>query len=156
MAGNKNSGRVKIPDSVKAHRGTLRKSRVNKNEFRVEALTKMPEPPNHLGQEVKDIWNKSGNELIEKGVLTAVDLPAFTRYCQHYHFYNLHTEDLNDITTTPQDYYKILSISKYLSDFETSFGLNPRGRSNMNIVPKGKVSPLKAKIEASRSLKKVS
>lgn len=156
MAKTGNVGRPRKSDALKSHQGTLRKSRINKNEFRVDALTKMPEPPNHLGQEVKDIWNKSGNELIEKGVLTAVDLPAFTRYCQHYHFYNLHTEDLNNITTTPQDYYKILSISKYLSDFETSFGLNPRGRSNMNIVAKGKVSPLKAKIEASRSLKKVS
>lgn len=156
MAGNKNSGRVKIPDSVKAHRGTLRKSRINKNEFRVEALTKMPEPPNHLGEEVKDIWYKTGNELIEKGVLTAVDLPNFLRYCQFYHFYNLHVDDLNDSSISPQDFYKIMSISKCLSEFELNYGLNPRGRSNLNIAVKGKVSPLKAKIEASRSLKKVS
>jgi phage terminase small subunit len=149
------AGRPRKSDALKAHQGTLRKSRINKNEIRVEALKKMPEPPKHFGQEVKDIWFNSGNELIDKGVLTAIDLPAFSRYCQHYHFYNLHTEYLNDESTTAQDYYKVLSISKYLTDFETNFGLNPRGRANMNIVNKVVISPLKAKIESSR-LKKVS
>lgn len=153
MAGNSNSGRKAISDEEKALKGTLRKSRIKKNDFRADAITQMPEPPSKFFEDIDivNIWYKVGNELIDKGVLTFLDLPKFTRYCQLIYVYNLHEEQLYDVTTSPQDFYKILSINKSLNELESKFGLDPASRTKIIIPTKAKVSPLLQKIRDAKS-----
>lgn len=50
--------------------------------FRV--LDKMPEPPKELNELARKIYFEKGNEAIEKGYLTEIDLYAFRMYCSSY------------------------------------------------------------------------
>lgn len=153
MAGNANSGRNKLPDEVKKQKGTLRKSRVNPDEFKMEGLFKMPPPPKAFPKEVAKIWKNTGEELIKKGVLSSIDLPKFKRYCQLLYAYAKHEELLYSTTTPAVDFYKAISLSKALSELEARFGLDPVSRTKINVPVAGKVSKLKQKIQEAKMMK---
>ena len=78
------TGRPKKPTKLKLVQGTLRKSRTNENEPEPEPVAEVPRPPSYLSKYAKKLWKSLAEELVEKGILTIVDLPALEVCCEAY------------------------------------------------------------------------
>lgn len=76
-------GRARTPTKVLKLRGTYRKDRhgLESDEPQFAALTELPEPPGFLDDVAQYEWHRVGPDLVEQGLLTTVDLAAFTCYC---------------------------------------------------------------------------
>jgi P27 family predicted phage terminase small subunit len=76
-------GRPRTPTRVLQLRGTHRKDRHGDPaaEVQFEKLTELPPPPGFLDPVGVMEWERIGPELVEKQLLTTVDMAAFTAYC---------------------------------------------------------------------------
>lgn len=76
-------GRPRTPTRVLQLRGTHRKDRHGQieDEPTFDLLTELPPAPGFFDAIADMEWNRVGPELIEKQLLTTVDLAAFTGYC---------------------------------------------------------------------------
>lgn len=78
------AGRRPLPTRLKVIRGTLRPGRVRGDEPQPDGLMELPSPPSWLNRHGRKKWRELGPELIEMGLLTELDLPAFEALCAHY------------------------------------------------------------------------
>lgn len=78
-------GNKRQPDNLKLVKGTLRKSRVNKNQPKTKVVKKA-EPPEFLSLNEIALaeWNRVSPELEACKVLTSVDLSTLAAYCVSY------------------------------------------------------------------------
>lgn len=76
-------GRPRTPTRVLQLRGTHRKDRHGDpaQETQFALLTELPAPPGFLDAVAVFEWERIGPELVEKQLLTHMDLAAFTLYC---------------------------------------------------------------------------
>src|SRR5438445_5693784 len=74
-------GRKRKPTVLHKLDGTYRKDRHSELEPQVEALSALPEPPDHLSARAKRVWRSAGDKLLKLGVLSAIDLDLFASYC---------------------------------------------------------------------------
>ena len=74
-------GRRPIPTSQKILEGNPGKRPLNFDEPESRALQKMPPAPRWLNDDAKDAWRIEGKRFIRAGVLTELDLTAFTMWC---------------------------------------------------------------------------
>lgn len=76
-------GPARTPTKVLKLRGTYRPGRhgLESDEPQFAPLTTLPEPPGFLDDVAQYEWHRVGPDLIEKQLLTTVDLAAFTAYC---------------------------------------------------------------------------
>ena len=74
----------RVPTQTKIIRGTFRKDRAAANEPRPEKVVEVPRPPSYLSKHAKKLWNKLAEELVDKGILTVLDLPALEMCCEAY------------------------------------------------------------------------
>lgn len=61
--------------------GNPGKRRMRQNEPRPAASHELPEPPEHLTDEAKREWHRTGAKLVALGLLTEIDTTAFATYC---------------------------------------------------------------------------
>lgn len=70
------------PTALKLLEGNLGKRPLNENEPHPKSA--MPKRPSHLDKEAKKYWNAYAPKLLELGILTEMDGPAFGEICQIY------------------------------------------------------------------------
>lgn len=151
-------GHNRKPRQLKVIQGTFRPDRNPKNEPQVPALTDVPKPPPGLNRWARRMWKELTPHIVDNGVLTVVDLPAWEACCQQY---GLYRELLDAITHVRTDDGKRVrrSVAAYLagrnsqtipeytamrqafSQFKTyleQFGLTPASRNRVDIPRGGK------------------
>ena len=79
----------KKPTKLKLIQGTFRKDRAVENEPRPEPVIEVPRPPSYLNKYAKKMWKALADELVHKGILTMVDIPALEVCCETYGQYRL-------------------------------------------------------------------
>lgn len=148
-----NAGRPRKTEELKKLTGTNRADRVLKDVFTPDKMFGLPEPPLVLRKAGREVWKATGEILVEKGVLTEVDLPTFERYCLMIDIYKDMEADLKDAASLePKDYYKIVTHLKQISTYETQFGLTPLARAKINIpAPVKKESKLMSLISTAKA-----
>lgn len=137
-------GARKIPTELKVLRGTLKKSRENKNEPRPELCR--PEPPTALDEIGAAKWEETVVELERLGILTKIDGAALAAFCDAYSRWFRNAERLKregDVIETsygtPVPHPSIAIVNRSLvlmRSFLIEFGLSPSSRSSIQTPPK--------------------
>lgn len=70
------------PTSLKILHGNPGKRPLNDRE--PEAKPEIPEPPDHMTERQREIWNRFGREMKAAGVLTKLDAVAYEMLCRAY------------------------------------------------------------------------
>lgn len=73
-------GPKKAPEAIKKKRGTYRSDRDARVKVPVPA--DIPQPPDFLSRDAKELWAFLGAKLKPLDMLTEVDVPAFALLCQ--------------------------------------------------------------------------
>lgn len=77
----------KLPSELKVLRGTFRNEEKAGNRTELKPLTKAPAVPSHLNKWGRKKWKEITRDLIEKRILTIVDIPALEICCDQYGIY---------------------------------------------------------------------
>lgn len=80
LFGAHNMPRNRLPDTIKATQGTLRKCRTVP-AVAAEALTTIPPPPRHLPTAASGEWKRLAPVVESLGTVSAADLRAFELLC---------------------------------------------------------------------------
>jgi len=129
-----NAGRPRKTEALKKLTGTQRADRVLEGVFEPPQMFKLPPPPKILREAGRKTWKQTGEILVEKGVLTEVDLSSFERYCLLIDIYkDMEADFAGSADMPPADYYKIVTHLKMIHTFEAQYGLNPAARAKINI-----------------------
>ena len=81
------AGRKRLPTRTKVIRGTFRKDRAPEHEPEPKLIDEVPKPPSHLPRAGKKMWKKIAAELVEKQILTVLDMAALEVCCLNYGIY---------------------------------------------------------------------
>ena len=154
------------PTKLKLIHGTFRKDRAPANEPEPEKVTDIPRPPSYLDKYAKKLWKSLAGELVEKGILTVVDIPALEITCELYGQYRLAHEAVfcpvdpetgkkvkrslaeymegRNSQTMPEH----IAMTKAFSMFRAyliEFGLTPASRSRLDVpkIPEDKEDLMK-------------
>jgi len=114
-------GRKPQPTNLKTLKG-VRSSRINKNEPAFEKA-ELTIPPKNWPTAAKDFWKEIYPALLEKNVLTKVDLPAFRTLCLAY-------SDSVALGSTAK--------RRVFMAYASEFGLTPSSRSRLSGSDAGK------------------
>lgn len=141
-------GRPVIPDEIKAKKGTLKPSRVNKNQpiFKDLSIEDL-KPPTYFNKYARSFYINYGIQLINMGVLKQGDLLAFESLSLQVGLYQEAMKDIKDNgiysvgTNKNGSTYKMASPSitiqnnayKQIMIGLSKFGLTPSDRSKVNI-----------------------
>lgn len=146
-------GRIPIPTAIKEAKGTLRKSRVVKNEVAVKLVSNIPEPPDDLSADAKKTWRNVCEELKSNGLLATVDLELVQAYCNEMTTYKEAVRQIrktNPLVKSPSGYPMInpwqtirKQSLKSAMDLGQLFGLTPAGRTRIPSNQTGSESKLK-------------
>ena len=69
------------PTAIKIAQG-VRPDRINNDEPRPDRLAASPDPPAHLDDVARELWNQLAPTLHQIGVLTSLDLPMLSVLCE--------------------------------------------------------------------------
>lgn len=138
-----NRGPVGKPTAIKELEGNPGKRPLPENEPQPEKLTAVPKPPSFLDPLAKRHWKVLGQQLLDCGLLTHIDLDAFSACCNCY---ALWVKAQTEIKKTgllvktpngfpmPSPYIKIAGdaldrMMRYLKEF----GMTPAARSRVQV-----------------------
>lgn len=136
-------GPAPAPTVVKELRGT-RPDRINRDE--PKARKGLPEPPEELSREGREIWDYTIEELRVMRVMSPADRDALVAYCEAVATHRrasraLALEDL--LLVTERGYVKnpLIQIQRdaatLMKQFAAEFGLTPRARSEIKMPKAG-------------------
>jgi len=94
-------GQNRKPRKSKIIHGTFRKDRNPKREPEPEVVSNIPRPPSNLPLQGKKLWKSLAAELVDKGLLTVVDLGALEVCCFNYGLYKEFDKSIRTWTTDP-------------------------------------------------------
>lgn len=130
------------PTALKKLEGNPGKRKLNKAE--PEPKGKLPTAPAALSPEAKRVWARLGKQLLELGLMTAVDGPIFALLCESYAAWT-------DCIKLGRQHGPVVKIAGELrpnpylqrADREAEkvrklaaeFGLSPASRSRLQIAP---------------------
>ena len=117
-------GRKKTPTAILEKRGSWR-AKTRQHEPIYDPVKSDMAIPSILKAEGKKIWKDIFPRLANMGVLTDVDLAAFTRYCFYWQRWK---EALKKPETKISDLVKLENI---ILKLEQQFGLTPVSRPNI-------------------------
>lgn len=133
-------GRKPKPTAIKVLEGNPGKRQLNSSEPRPNK--KAPRCPNWLEDEAKKEWKRMAKQLEHLGILTEIDMAAFSGYCQAYARWKEAEEFITKhgtIVKTPSGYWQQVpqvSIAqtylKIMNKFCEQFGLTPSSRTRIN------------------------
>ncbi|ERM82372.1 hypothetical protein P872_18415 [Rhodonellum psychrophilum GCM71 = DSM 17998] len=152
-------GRNRLSDEIKKQRGTLEKSRINKNQPLIPKIFDLQsiKIPTHLNKYSKVFFKKYAELLIENNVITISDLESLEVLSSEYGKYIEAQHEIKksgliqDITNTKGFTYSVQSpwiqiannAHKNYITMLAKFGLSPSDRSKIvTIKPKDSVDPL--------------
>ncbi len=132
-------GRKPTPTAIKVLEGNPGKRELNMNEPKPK--TKAPRCPTWLEEEAKKEWKRLSKQMEQLGILTEIDMAAFSGYCQAYARWKEAEEFITKhgtIVKTPSGYWQQVpqvSIAqtylKIMNKFCEQFGLTPSSRSRI-------------------------
>lgn len=132
-------GRKPTPTALKKLEGNPGKRPLNNSEPKPDK--KAPSCPKWLEPEAKKEWRRLASGLTAMGVLTDVDMAAFSGYCQAYARWKENEEFITkngSLVRTPSGYWQQVpqvSIAqqylKQMERFAEQFGLTPASRSRI-------------------------
>jgi P27 family predicted phage terminase small subunit len=135
-------GHNKKPTQAKIIQGTFRKDRAPAKEPKPEKVSNVPKPPAYLSKYAKKVWKDLAEELVEKGILTVVDLPALEACCEETGKKGKRTLARYMKGRNSQTMPEYTAMNKAWATFKsflTEFGLTPASRTKLEIAePKGK------------------
>ena len=130
--------RSRKPTAIKELEGNPGRRRLLKNELKLEKANKVPKPPSFLDGKAKHLWRELAPGLYAAGLLTNIDIPAFTSLCQSYSRWRDAEAHISKngmlIPGRRDDFVKnpCVTISKTYHDIYfklmRSFGLTPESR----------------------------
>lgn len=141
-------GRPPKPTQMKVLEGNPGKRALPKHEPKPKV--KIPSCPRHLDKEARAEWRRISKELLQLGLLTAVDRAALAAYCQCWSRWVYAETKLANLEgdwtfTTDTGYESVtpwLSIAnKAMAEmraFITEFGLSPAARTRIQVKPEDK------------------
>jgi P27 family predicted phage terminase small subunit len=137
------AGRKPKPTAMKLVKGTLRSSRTNPDEPKLQCC--LPPCPPHLTDLAKDEYNRLGRKLVKAGIMTALDEIALAALCQSWAQYIEATEDIekNGLSTpgaTGADKLNpsVTAANVFLTTVRSllaEFGMTPASRSRIAAAP---------------------
>lgn len=162
--------RPRVPRKLKLIRGTFRPGENPANEPEPEVLSDVPKAPSYLNRWGKAKWKEIAEELVDKGVLTVVDLPALELLCAQYGlFCELHDAITHEVgpdgkrrkvsvarylagknSQTIPEYVQMKAASAAYKTYAVEFGLTPASRNRIDLperTPQTK-DPTEALLEA--------
>lgn len=150
-------GRPKKPTTLKVLEGNPGKRPLPKNEPKPTPVVDVPNPPAWLNTYGKKAWKRLAPELERLGLLTVVDLEAFTAACQSYGIwvecekffkkkdpmtskpYGRTYEYTNKAGETNEIARPEVKIGQkaleHFRSFMTEFGLSPSSRAGIDVKP---------------------
>jgi P27 family predicted phage terminase small subunit len=142
-------GRKPKPTALKLVQGNPGRRPLNASE-------PMPEPslppcPTHLSPAARREYGRLGRQLVNQGVMTALDRNALALYCEawarhvdaeeHIATYGAVIMGAKGLVLSP--YIRISSqCVEQLTKLQSEFGLTPTSRSRVHAAPKETVDPL--------------
>ena len=153
------------PTKLKLIQGTYRKDRAVENEPQPKPVVEVPKPPSYLDKYAKKMWKALAGELVHKGILTMIDLPALEICCETYGQYRLAHEavfrpidpetgkktkrtlaeymDGRNSQTMPE-YIAMTKAFTLFKGYLIEFGLTPASRGRLDIpkVPEEEADPM--------------
>ena len=145
------AGRPPKPTHLKVLQGNPGKRVLNKAEPKPQP--KAPPCPRHLSKEARKEWRRISKELLQLGLLTAVDRAALAAYCQAWaHWVQaeeaMGAEGFKAVATTDKGYEHAspwIGIAnnalKQMKAFLTEFGLTPASRSRVTVTKSEEKDP---------------
>ena len=137
--------------------GTFRNDRNPENEPEPEKILDIPKPPSFLNKYSKKLWKSLAAELVDKKVLTVVDIAALEVCCDLYGQYREAREAVYKIIINPvtgkkrrqtfaeymngknsQTMPEYTAMTKTYASFKSylsEFGLTPASRNKIDIPP---------------------
>ncbi len=155
----------RLPKQTKILQGTFRPGREKTDAVEVDPLATVPPPPTTLGRHGKAKWKELAPKLVEKGILTPLDLPAFEAMCGCWDLYADSIEIIygkgrrrKSLSTyisgkSSQEAPATVLAKQMLALFKsylTEFGLSPssRGKVSRDTGKKKEVDPMEALLGA--------
>ena len=136
-------GRTPKPTELKRRAGNPGK-RTLPEEPRGPQLAAMPRAPRGMGKEAQWLWRTLGPVLVEMGVLTRADLPAFRMLCLHWGLALQAWAKLQSEGTTTEDErglprkHPLLQVwrdnSRAWREYAAHFGLTPAARARLGLA----------------------
>lgn len=133
------SGRKPKPTALKVLEGNPGKRSLNTKEPKPKSSA--PKCPTWLEAEAKKEWRRMSKQLEMLGLLTEIDMAAFSGYCQAYARWKEAEEFISkhgSIIKTPNGYLQQIpqvniasNYLKLMSKFCEQFGLTPSARSRI-------------------------
>jgi P27 family predicted phage terminase small subunit len=131
----------KVPTRIKLLRGTARADRTTSDELVFRGLEGLPKPPSWMGVIGKAEFNGIIDEYFNLGILSKLDLPSLSIYCQAYDDYvrlteftrenETQTNDKGIESSLPQVILRQKALDTVLK-FATQFGLTVIARSKIS------------------------
>jgi P27 family predicted phage terminase small subunit len=102
----------------------------------VEPLTQVPEPPELLGDEGRAAWERIGGELVQRRVLTGLDLDALTMLCAGIErltrmYPRLHAAEEAGAEEALELHQIVHGLSGSVLAIAREFGLSPASRARL-------------------------
>lgn len=121
------AGQNRLPDEIKAFKGTLKKARVDPDRMDV-APARIPAPPKHLLPDERSIWNELRRVLSPLGVVGETDMIAFRKL--------VHAVVCSDRLDAQEgaDPKHVSAASNDALKWLTRFGLTPASRGTVRMV----------------------
>jgi len=131
----------KVPTKIKEAQGTLKPERLLPDEFEPMVLISIPEPPKIYSTRVRQTWVKICTELLDAGILYALDTGLIEEYCDLQEQYYKCLDEVNekgvqvinrfgDSITNPS-LIQLQSITKVLLNIGANLGLGPANRTKI-------------------------
>ncbi len=140
-------GRKPVPAATRLAIGN-RSHRPIRETATASALPAVPDPPPHLGDEARAIWEKVARELHCARMLTMLDLGALERYCElmaRVDRARVHLQAEGEVLVNKSGtYYRnpwlltLEAAEKEARQVENLLGLNPQSRLH---IPKAPAPP---------------
>jgi P27 family predicted phage terminase small subunit len=138
-------GHNQKPTQLKIIHGTFRKHRAKKGEPKPQLVDEVPKPPRHLNGFGKWIWRRIAPELVEKRILTVLDLQSLEILCDAYGLYRAARAAMLRKGRTLQQYLQgqnsqttpeatmMRQCWATFKAFMAEFGLSPASRGKLDI-----------------------
>jgi P27 family predicted phage terminase small subunit len=152
-------GRKPVPTNLKILRGNPGKRPLKKDEPKPGAPIVL-QPPEHLSPGAVAEWERMAPALLQLGLLTELDIPAFEGYCEAYAEWkeaknfarrvpgvvkttskgkNKNGEDKGGGNIIPHPAKGLMNTAfKIWREFLSEFGMTPSSRSRVSATPKEK------------------
>lgn len=121
------------PTAILEKRGSWRAD-AREGEPLPDPLLEVPDPPDHLSDIARRIWQESAPAMVGIGTLTTDDLRSFERYCRAFALWSKKARELEEAAEITESMTKgLVNLDNQLRRLEAAFGKNPADRAGLSL-----------------------